>query len=278
MNIFEVLFYQPLYNLIVSLYHLLGDDLGLAIIAIAILSRVVLIPLTARQVKMAESSREFNEKSKEIKEKFKKDKEKQTQELMKLQQEFLPAQLSGCLPMILQLIIFINIYNVIRNLISEGAEGFNQIAYPFVPHLNQTIEGSFLGGLLDLKIAPNAVEGSSLIPYIILIVGVGIAQYLSLKILSGLRKKAEKNKPEDDKKKKKKDKKGKKNADSMEDFGEIMQRSTQQAMLIFPFMLMFISFGLPTGLSIYLITTSIFVILQQSISYKLKERKESAQE
>ena len=177
MNIFQILFYQPLYNLIVALYHILGDDLGLAIIAVAILSRAVLIPVTFRQVKMAESSREFNEKSKEIRKKYKKDKEKQTQELMKLQQEFLPAQLGGCLPMIFQLLIFVNIYSVIRNLIAEGAGGFNEIAYSFVPKLGETISGNFLGGLLDLKVAPNAIEGTALIPYIILIIGVGIAQY-----------------------------------------------------------------------------------------------------
>ncbi|MCA9386939.1 membrane protein insertase YidC [Candidatus Dojkabacteria bacterium] len=273
MNIFEVLFYQPLYNLIVGLYHLLGDDLGLAIIAVAILSRAVLIPITFRQVKMAESSREFNEKSKEIRKKYKKDKEKQTQELMKLQQEYLPAQLGGCLPMIFQLIVFINIYSVIRNLIAEGASGFNEIAYSFVPKLGETINGQFLGGLMDLKIAPNAVNGTSLIPYIVLIIGVGIAQYSSLKILSGLRKKSEKK----DDSKEKESKKKKKKDDGMEDFAEIMQKSTQQAMLVFPFMLMFISFGLPTGLSVYLITTSIFVILQQSIFYKVKERREKAE-
>src|SRR5688572_17069963 len=132
MNIFNVLFYEPLYNALIILYRALGDDLGLAIIAIALLSRFIMIPLTIRQIKMAESSREFSEKMKEIKKKYKKNKEKQQEELMKLQSQYLPAQIGGCLPMIFQFIFFINIYRVIKNLIDEGTSGFNEVAYSFV--------------------------------------------------------------------------------------------------------------------------------------------------
>ncbi len=270
MNIFEVLFYQPLYNIVIAFYHLLGDNLGLAIIAIAIVSRVILIPVTMRQVKMAESSREFNEKAKEVREKYKKDKEKQTEELLKLQQQYLPAQLGGCLPLILQFIIFINIYNIIRNLISQGASSFNEIAYPFVAPITGEVDTSFLGGVFDLKFSPNNVEGDAL-PYFILVVLVGITQYFSLKILSGIRNKQKAKQEKEKPKKKKKE-------NEPEDFAEIMQRSTGQAMMIFPFLLMFISYGLPAGLSIYLITTSLFVILQQSIFYKIKERRKEAKE
>lgn len=274
MNIFEILFYQPIYNLIVVFYHLLSDNLGLAIIAIAIFSRAILIPVTRRQIKMAESSREFNEKSKAIKKKHKNNKEKQTEELLKLQQEYLPAQLGGCLPLIFQLIIFINIYSVIRNLIQEGASGFNEIAYSFVPKFTGEVNVNFLGDLLDLKIAPNSAESTHILPYIVLLVLVGITQYTSLKIMTGMRNR-KKNEALDEKKQKKQ--KNKKDNDP-QDFGEIMQRSTQQAMLIFPFLLMFISYGLPAGLSIYLITTSSFVILQQSILYYIQRRKENIEE
>lgn len=218
---------------------------------------------------MAESSREFNEKAKEVREQFKNDKEKQTQELLKLQQEYLPAQLSGCLPLILQFIIFINIYSIIRGLISNGAESFNNIAYPFVEKVTTEIDTSFLNGLFDLKIAPNSAEVNILL-YLFLVVLVGITQYFSMKILTGIRNKSKKKEEEKSTKKKKKNKK----ANEPEDFSEIMQRSTNQAMNIFPFLLMFISYGLPAGLSIYLITTSLFVILQQSIFYKIRERRE----
>lgn len=273
MNIFEILFYQPLYNIVVMLYHLFGDNLGLSIIAIGIISRTILIPVTMRQIKMAESSREMNEKIKEVKEKYKKDKEKQTEEMMKIQKEYLPAQLGGCLPMIFQLIVFINIYSIVRSLIESGAEGFSSIAYPFVAPITGEINYNFLGGLIDLRVSPSHAE-TSMIPYIILIVIVGITQYFSMKILTGIRNK-QKEKTEQSSDTKKKKKKNKKNSNpGEEDFSEIMQRSTNQVMMVFPFFLMFISYGLPAGLSVYLITTSLFVILQQSIFYKIKERRE----
>ena len=259
MNIFELLFYQPLYNVVIIFYHFLGDNLGLAIIAIAIVSRTILIPISLRQIKMAESSREFNEKAKKIREKYKKDKEKQTEELLRLQQEYLPAQLGGCLPLILQFIIFINIYTIIRNLISEGASSFNNIAYSFVEKITGEVDTMFFT-ILDLKISPSSAEENVLF-YLILIILVGITQYFSLKIFSGIRNKQNVVKEE---------KKSKKHKNQSEDFSEIMKRTTNQVMVVFPFLLMFISYGLPAGLSIYLITTSLFVILQQVVFYKLK--------
>src|SRR5690348_2310189 len=103
MDIFTVLLYQPIYNLLVVFYRLFGNDLGLAIIAIALLMRLVLFPLTMRQTKMAETSREFNVKLKELREKYKDDKDKLNTEMAKLQSQYLPGQLNGCLSLILQL-------------------------------------------------------------------------------------------------------------------------------------------------------------------------------
>lgn len=264
MNIFEILFYQPVYNLLIVFYRVFGENLGLSIIAIGVLSRLVMIPLTVKQTKMAESGRSFQEKSKEIKRKYKNDKETQQKEMLKLQQEYLPAQLGGCLPMIFQLVLFINIYNVIRNIIGSGPEGFNRVAYSFVEKFpeNFQISTNFLD-IFDLKTTPGEA-GTNVLPYLLLVLGVGIAQYYSIKILSGLRS--------GDKAKEKKA--VKKDKDGPEDFGEILQRSSKQVMLIMPVFLMFVSYTLPSGLSIYLITTSLFVILQQVIYYRyIKDRK-----
>lgn len=271
MNIFEILFYQPIYNVMVAFYHLLGNNLALSIIAIAVVSRAILIPLTIKQIKLAESNRDFSDKMKAIKKKYKNNKEKQTEEMMALQKEHLPAQLGGCLPMIFQFIIFINIYNVVRSMISNGAEGFNKIAYNFVPQIEGEISGDFILGL-NMKTSPSGAE--SALPYLVLVIGVGLSQYFSTKILTGLRKKRE----EKATSKKKNDTKKKKNFEDPEDFGEIMQRSTQQVMLIFPFFLMFISYQLPAGLSIYLITSSLFVILQQLFMDRFIRSDKAAEE
>ena len=66
MEIFSILFYQPLYNLLVVLYRLFGGELGLAIIAIAALARILTYPITKRQIEMAETSQDFSKKVKQV--------------------------------------------------------------------------------------------------------------------------------------------------------------------------------------------------------------------
>jgi YidC/Oxa1 family membrane protein insertase len=265
---FSTIFYEPLYNLIIVFYRLLDSNLGLSIIAIGILSRFVMIPLTLKQIKMAEKNKEFSARVKEVKHKYKNDKQRQQQEMMKLQQEYLPGQIAGCLPLILQFIVFIYIYQIIRGLIDKGVQGFNDVAYSFVSKFPEdyTVNTSFLG--LDLKKSASQADGSELIAYLGLVLLVGITQYLSTKILMAI--KDNKKEKEETKSKKKKDTK------DPDDFAEIMQQSTKQAMMLMPILLMFISYNLPSGLSIYLITTSAFVILQQLFIEKFvkKDKKE----
>lgn len=269
MDLGVILFYQPVFNLLVIFYRLFGGDLALAIITIAFLSRLVTFPLTMRQIKMAESNQDFNDKVKEIRKKYKDDQEKQTQELMKVQSEYLPGQMSGCVGMIFQVIILINIFNVIRNLVADGVSAFNLVAYPFVPLFDQAAEinKNFLG-IINLGQSAAGIgfdDIAIVLPYVLLAVAVGVTQFFSARILMGLRKKRTP-KTEDKAKDKKNKKKKKKESDvEPEDFGEIMQRSTQQTMLIMPVLLFFSAMNFPAALGIYWTVQSGFVIIQQLV-------------
>jgi YidC/Oxa1 family membrane protein insertase len=267
MDIFTILFYQPIFNLVVVLYRLFSENLGLAIIGIALLSRIVTIPITLRQIKMAESSREFNDKMKAIKEKHKNNKDKQNEELMKLQSEYLPSQIAGCLPLIVQFILLININHVINELFTNGANSFSQIAYPFVPTFAQgyQINQSFLG--INLSATPSSIGFGNLgavLPYLVLALLVGLSQYASTKILLGMQ---QKKKPVEESKPKKTKAKG---IEEAPDFAEVMQKSTQQTAMILPFLLIFMSLNFPAGLSLYWTVQSGFVIIQQFIVEKFK--------
>jgi YidC/Oxa1 family membrane protein insertase len=275
MDIFTVLFYQPIYNVIVYFYHVLGDNLGLSIIAIGIVSRLVLLPISLRQMRLSETSKELSEKLNKIKKKYKNNKEKQQGEMLKVQKEYLPAQIGGCLPLIFQLIFFLNVYHVIADVVQYGGKGFSQVAYSFVEGFSSQVSGSFVLNL-DLTIAPSAVGvGVQIIPYIILVALVGLTQYVSFKIVFAFRNKAKKMEDQAEEKNKKAEKKGNDDKQpSPDDFQEIMQKTTNQVMLVFPFLLALISYGLPAGLSLYLITTSTFVIIQQSIYFRIKSKKQ----
>jgi len=287
MDIFTVLFYQPLFNLLVVLYRLFSENLGLAIIAIALLSRLVTLPITIRQMKMTATSKEMQKKMDEIKKKYKnKDdrKEQQQKELMAVQSEYLPAQLAGCLPAILQLILFINVYNVINNIIAKGVESFNIVAYSFVPQFptNYTLNTNFLG-IFDLKTAAAqlGLTNTSVIPYLIIVVLVAVTQYFSMKYMMGNNPVGL---PTDDKKEEdkgkgknnKNEKYSKKDEKAPDDFGSIMAQSSKQTALLFPLMIGLISYNVASGVGFYWIAQSSFVIIQQFITRKLNQRQKKA--
>ncbi len=126
---FRVLFYQPTFNLLIVLYQFLGSNLGWAIIIVAVLSRLITFPLTKKQIKLAEKSKEMQKKIEKVKEKYKKNEDKMNEELMKIQSKYLPAQLGGCLPIIILLILLIQVRAGIVNLVDKGWHAFNEVAY-----------------------------------------------------------------------------------------------------------------------------------------------------
>jgi YidC/Oxa1 family membrane protein insertase len=269
MDIFTVLIYQPIYNLLVALYRLFGNDLGLAIIAVAVLLRILMLPLTSKQIKMAEKSREFNEQIKELKDKYKNDKEKLNAEMIKLQSQYLPGQLNGCLSLIVQLILIINIYNVVSNLFSDkGIETFNSLAYNFVHPFEPgaSINGNFLG-IVDLQTVGNTLSDdfTRFLPYLALALMAGAAQYYSSKFLMGLRNKrmVKPEKSSQAKKETKNKKNSKHETPEPADFTAIMERSNRQTMVVFSALLVFMSLTLPAGLSLYWTVQSGLVIIQQ---------------
>ncbi len=128
-GLFKILFYQPIFNLLIILYNLFSENLGVAIVVLAILSRVITIPITRVQIKQAEKAKEMQRRFDEIKKKYKKNKEKMNEEIAKLQAKYLPGQLGGCLPMIILIILLIQVRGGIVNLVEKGWHAFNEIAY-----------------------------------------------------------------------------------------------------------------------------------------------------
>jgi YidC/Oxa1 family membrane protein insertase len=88
---------------------------GLAIILITVLVRVATWPIMARQMKSAEKMRELMPQIKELQEKFKDDRQKQSEETFKLYRETGVNPLGGCLPMVLQLPVFIGLFYALQS-------------------------------------------------------------------------------------------------------------------------------------------------------------------
>jgi YidC/Oxa1 family membrane protein insertase len=91
-----------------------GLSWGLSIIALTICTRAILIPLTYKQLKGMRAMQALQPQIKEIQEKFKNDKQRQQQEMMRFYKENKVNPLASCLPLLLQLPVFITLFYVLR--------------------------------------------------------------------------------------------------------------------------------------------------------------------
>ncbi len=98
----------------------LADDLGLgagaAIILFTILIRVVLLPLTLQQIKSQRAMQKLQPEIKALQKKYGNDREKVNQETMALYKEHGVNPFASCLPVLVQMPVFIGLYQVLRHL------------------------------------------------------------------------------------------------------------------------------------------------------------------
>jgi YidC/Oxa1 family membrane protein insertase len=96
-------------------FHSLGVPWWLSIVLLTVLVRAVLFPLTIRQVKNMRAMQELKPELEIIKGKYKNDPRKQREATMELYKERRINPLAGFLPVLVQVPVFITMYQVIRN-------------------------------------------------------------------------------------------------------------------------------------------------------------------
>src|ERR1700735_3934657 len=112
-NIFSPLI-SVFQSVLVFFHNSLGIEWGWAIVLLTICVRAVLVPLTFRQIKSMVRMQALAPQMKEIQAKYKQDKERQSQEMMKFYRENNVNPLCSCLPLVLQLPVFISLYYMLR--------------------------------------------------------------------------------------------------------------------------------------------------------------------
>jgi YidC/Oxa1 family membrane protein insertase len=151
---------QPLIDVndaIVKFWHdTVGLGWGLSIIGLTVVVRLLILPLTFKQVRSMQGLQKVQPEMKKIQERYKEDKKRQQEEMMKLYQEHQINPLGSCLPLILQLPFFFALYQTLR----KGGEISDQIKGPpaadngflFIPDLTKTVTGhtGVMIGLLSL--------------------------------------------------------------------------------------------------------------------------------
>src|SRR3989440_1442448 len=109
---------QPLIDavdaVLVFFHDNVGLSWGLSIIALTVVVRAALIPLTLKQFKSMQRLQQLQPQIKEIQAKYKDDKQRQNQEMMKFYQENKVNPLGSCLPLVFQLPVFLALFYMLR--------------------------------------------------------------------------------------------------------------------------------------------------------------------
>ena len=115
-------------QIIQTLYHFLGSmgfpNYGLAIVLMTVIIKIILFPLTKKQIESSRAMMSIQPKMKAIQEKYKNDKVRLNQELAKLYKEEGVNPVAGCLPLLIQMPILFGIYYGVRDFHYEGPADF----------------------------------------------------------------------------------------------------------------------------------------------------------
>jgi len=99
----------------IRLTHKVTGNYGIDIIIISILIKIIFLPLTQISMKSMKEMQKVQPEMNRLKEQYKNDKAKLQQEIMLLYKRRKINPMSGCLPMLIQIPVFIALYNALQN-------------------------------------------------------------------------------------------------------------------------------------------------------------------
>src|SRR3990167_2896347 len=176
MNPFDTFLINPILNALVVFYTIflsigVPGALGISIIVLTVLIRLALWPLTSTQLKSTQKMAALKPHMDRIKDEHGHDKVRHQQEISKLYKEHGVNPLAGCLPLILQIPIFIALYQVLLRVVDLNNGDFltriNSQLYSPALHLKELPSTNFLG----LSLASKPSEWSS-VGFLILLIPV----------------------------------------------------------------------------------------------------------
>jgi len=122
LGLWYLIILDPVLNVLVALSHILFSQFGLAIIALTVIVRLISWPLNRRQLQSTKALQDMQPKMQELQKKYGKNQQKLQQEMMKLYKEAGVNPL-GCLwPMLIQLPIWIALYQSIMRALATTPE------------------------------------------------------------------------------------------------------------------------------------------------------------
>jgi YidC/Oxa1 family membrane protein insertase len=130
--------------------HDVGFSWGMSIILLTVIVRLLLVPLTIKQIRSMNALRALQPQLKEIQEKYKGDRQAMNQATMRFYQENKVNPFASCLPLLLQLPVFLALFNLLRS--TEFKDEVGNAGFLFISSLTQKATGAELFVLMALFI------------------------------------------------------------------------------------------------------------------------------
>ncbi len=245
------------------------NNYGVAIIIFTIILKLVMLPISIKQQRTMKKTAKMQEKVREIQDKYSNDTVRQSQELMDLYKRENMSPFSGCLTSIVQMIIVISVFLLVRSpltymkhidadKINSYSSEVSNSAYKEIEIIKKMaqkddevkINMNFLG--LDLSDIP--VQNYKDIRVYIIPVLYVFTSILSTRLTMALNKKSGK---EEDKEENKEEKQENKDNIAEED---MMTEMNKQMTVMMPIMTVSIALVAPLGLALYWLVSNLLMI------------------
>ena len=268
-------FFKAFASVLAFFYDITGNY-ALAIIALTLLVMIIVTPLTLKGTRSMMMMQQLQPEMKKIQTRYKDDRQKLNEELLKFYKENNINPLGGCLPLLVQMPVFLVLYQVLRGLTQRvsdlgsnigwvssqvglgnspsKAPTFERVFDPaWISHSTKMYENlstSYQMKAFGLDLAESASQAMKsgvlhALPFLVLIAIVAFTGFVQQRQIQGRNPNAQSNPQQ------------------------------QMIMKIMPFFLPVISFGLPSGLVLYFAVSNIYRIGQQAfISHSIYGMKE----
>jgi YidC/Oxa1 family membrane protein insertase len=244
-NVFALLWgevvHRPIFNALLVLLMLFGGSMGWAIIVLTLIVRALMRKTSLAGTEMASGMGDMQPKMQAIQEKYKDDPTKQQEEMMKLL-KWGGGMLKGCLGMLIQIPVFIGLFYVIRDF--AGGELILDDMYSFLrPRLGAAsldgVDTNFLG--IDLLSSNNVVL--TLIAAVLVFCQSKMMQRVKPQPKTPQAMPGGKNMPDPSK----------------------MMGTMNIVMVV---MMWWLVWSTASGVGLYIVTTTLFTIIQYAIKYR----------
>src|SRR3954453_23417652 len=133
---------QPLIDINEAVLRFWHNDIGLSwgasIIGLTVVIRLLILPLTFKQVRSMQALQQLQPEMKKIQQRYKDDKQRQQQAMMEFYKKHQVNPLGSCLPLILQIPFFIGLYQTLRSA-SFKAEVADSSQFFFIPNITKPL-------------------------------------------------------------------------------------------------------------------------------------------